>query len=145
MKNLFYKSCFTGQKTEFYKMKLKKVSISEISDNITKSCWNYNIQYEMILKDSHTLLIDLIGREKEILLKYHKKDIITENDYERFMSYLESYEIERGIYITTGFFQKPIYNNLHNYLHRRIKKIDIEKFIKKQPNIDKLSFLQYLP
>lgn len=141
MNNLFHKPCFTGQKTEFYKMKLKKVSINEISDNITKSCWNYNIQYEMILKDSHTLLIDLIGKEKEILLKYHKKDIITKNDYEGFINCLENYEIERGIYITTGFFGKHIYDNLH----KKVKKIDVKKFIKKQPNIDKLSFLQYLP
>ncbi|AWI07015.1 hypothetical protein [Clostridium drakei] len=141
MNNLFFKSCFTGQKTEFYEMKLKKVSINEISDSITKSCWNYNIQYEMILKDSNTLLIDLMGKEKEILLKYHKKDIITKNDYEGFINYLESYEIKRGIYITTGFFEKYMYNNLH----KKIKKIDIKKFIKKQPNIDKLNFLQYLP
>jgi hypothetical protein len=147
VKYLLDKSYFNWKKTKLYKakIKLKKISISEISDNITRNCWKYNIQYQIILKSSDTLLIKLIGKEKKLLLKYHKKDVVMFTDYERFLNCLENYELERGIYITTGFFKKQTYNNINNIFHKRVKKIDADKFIRKQINISKLSFLEYLP
>ncbi|NMM63243.1 hypothetical protein HBE96_11245 [Clostridium sp. P21] len=147
MRGLLEKWGFSGEKSELYraKTKLKKVSINEVLNNITKSCWNYNIQYEIILKNSDKLIIKLIGREKKLLLKYHKKDSIMMRDYEEFLNWLEHCKIERGIYIATGFFEKKIYSDECNLFHNKVKKIDVEKFIKKQMNIDRLSFLEYLP
>ncbi len=141
------KSYFNWKRSKLYKdkIKLKKISISEITENITKNCWNYNIQYQIILKNSDILLIKLIAKEKKLLLKYHKKDIIMLRDYEKFLNYLENYDVYRGIYITTGFFEKQTYINVNNIFHKKVKKIDAYKFIRKQINISKLNFLEYLP
>ncbi len=135
------------KKSEIYKakVKLKKISIDEVLDNITKSCWNYNIQYKIILKNPHMLLMELTGERKKFLFKYHKKDKVLLKDYEEFLNCLEGCNVHRGIYITTGFFEEQINKYEANILFKKVQKIDVIKFIKKQLDINRISFLEYLP
>lgn len=127
------------------KVELKKINIEVVKENITKNCWNYNIQYEIFLKTSNLLIIKLIGREKTILFKYHKKDRVALRDYQDFLNYLEIYSIEKGVYVTTGVFENNISKNIDNILNRRVKKVDGIKLIKRQLKVNGLSFLEYLP
>lgn len=147
MKYLLDKSYFNWKKAELYKakIKLKKISINEILYIIDKNCWNYNIQYQIISKSSDMLFIKFIAKEKKILLKYHKKDIIMFKECQEFLNCLENYQVDKGIYITTGFFEKQASKNISDIFHKRVKKIDGDKFIRKQINISELSFLEYLP
>lgn len=127
------------------KLKLKKIGMDYIVKNITKSCWSYNIQYEVFLKTSNMLVIKLAGREETVLFKYHKKDKVLLSDYNNFLYYLDNCNIKRGVYITTGVFEENINKDLRSILNKRVKRIDGIKLIKKQLRTDKLSFLEYLP
>lgn len=127
------------------KLKLKKINIDSITEDITKDCWNYNIQYEIFLKTSNLLIIKLIGTERTILFKYHKKDRVLLRDYREFLNRLDICKVERGIYITTGVFEENINKDEKGIFGKRVKKVDGIKLIKRQLKFNKLSFLEYLP
>lgn len=147
MNTLIDKAYTRLRKEELYKGKvqLKKLNTDMVKENITKNCWNYNIQYEVFLKTTNLLIIKLIGKEKTILFKYHRKEKISLRDYEEFLQCLDIYNIGKGIYVTTGIFEDNINKNIKSIFDRRIQKVDGIKLIKKQLGVNQLNFLEYLP
>lgn len=127
------------------KLKLNRIKIDAITRNITQSCWNYNIQYKILLKTSDLLLIKLIGDNKRVLLKYHKKNKVELREYEKFLYDLDQFNVEKGVYITTGIFDCKIDEYDSGIFNRKVQRINNTKFIRRQASLDKLSFLEYLP
>ena len=121
MSNLIDKVHIKLKKDEFYKgkAKLEKLNIDVVTENITKNCWNYNIQYKIFLKTSNLLIIKLTGKEKTILFKYDIKERVLLKDYEEFLKYLDIYNIEKGVYITTGIFEDTINKSAKNIFSRK--------------------------
>lgn len=147
MSNIVERAYLKLKKDEVYrvKSKLKRINIEMITENITKNCWNYNIDYNIILKNSDLVIIKLSGSERTILFKYHKKEKVLLQEYKTFLEYLNQYDIERGIYITTGVFDEKVNKYTDNIYYKKVQKVDGIKFMKKQFSIDQLSFLEYLP
>lgn len=147
MSNIVDKAYLKLKKDEAYKAKykLKRINIDMITENITKNCWNYNIHYNIILKNSDFVIIKLTGAERTILFKYHKKEKVLLQEYETFLECLNQHDIERGIYITTGVFDEKINKYIDTSFYKKVQKIDGIKFMKKQFSIEQLSFLEYLP
>lgn len=147
MNSLIDKAYTNSKEQEIYrgKAQLKKINIDVIAENITKSCWNYNIQYQIFLKTSNLLIMKLIGIEKTTLFKYHRKQKVSLRDYEEFLRYLDICNIEKGIYITTGIFEESINKSIKSIFGRRVQRVDGVKLIKRQLRANQLSFLEYLP
>lgn len=147
MSNILDKAYIKLKKDEAYKAKckLKRINIDMITENITKNCWNYNIGYNIILKNSEFVIIKLTGAEKTVLLKYHKKEKISLQEYKTFLECLDHHDVERGIYITIGIFDEKVNKYIDTGLHKKVQKIDGIKFMKKQFSVEQLSFLEYLP
>jgi hypothetical protein len=129
--------------------KLNKIKISGIMQNISKTCWNYSIKDEIIIKNENVLIVKLTGDKKTILLKYHKTDMADPDAFESLFTLMQSLEIDRAVYIATGSFDKKI----HKY--KNIKSVDGIKFIRGQLGLsgrawkritrDKICFAQYMP
>jgi hypothetical protein len=124
---------------------LNEVDIDKITKGITKECWNYNIQYRIILKTSNFLIIKLTGQDKVTLLKYHKKEKVILWEYESFLQYLKKYDVNTGIYITTGTFEERINRCKIKVFNIKVYRVDGYKFIRRQNSIGRLSFLEYFP
>lgn len=139
------------------KLILRKVSIEDIYSNISKSCWLYGIQQQIILKNSDRLIIELISISKKhrLILEYHRCEMVFEDDYDIFENYLCRYDVKKGVYITTGIFEEYLFKKSRHNFQNNIKLIDGTDFVIKQLCINKntngrinkntLSFLKYLP
>jgi hypothetical protein len=78
---------------------------------LTKGCWKFGIQYEILVKNIDVLEIKLRRGKKELIIKFHKTLMVFMEDYDRFLATLKRYEVSRGIYITTGVFEQKIINS----------------------------------
>lgn len=129
--HLFY----TVKKKQVDKSKiiLRKISIDKIYEILTKNCWEYGIQLEIIMKSSELIEVRLQGRRESTLFKFHKTNMIFLEDYYRFKNLMEDVEVTEGVYITTGVFEQGIFNitNYH-FGSRKIILQDNFQFIKKQ-------------
>jgi hypothetical protein len=124
--------------------------------NLTKNCWIYGIQYEVIIKDRLTLEIKLIGKREKVLLKFNKNLVVFKEDYNNFVDLVELMEVDKAYYITTGVFQAEIYKlNSWKLSYPKIILEDSKAFLKRQLwskkkynehlKYDKLDFNRYLP
>lgn len=86
------------------KAKLKKMNIDIIFQCLTKDCWIYGIQYDVVIKTEDYFIIKVFGRKKDVLIKYHRTDIVFVEDYNRFLYEVNLNDSQKGIYITTGVF-----------------------------------------
>lgn len=138
------------------KIRLKKISIETVLQCISKNCWRFGIQYEVLIKTSDTLVIKIRGKKQCILLRYHKADMVFYDDFCRFLNFLVAENIPKGVYITTGVFEERILKVKSNPLFRKqIMLEDYRQFIIGQllftgQNSDrfkqkKLKFFKYLP
>ncbi|WP_183278897.1 hypothetical protein [Clostridium fungisolvens] len=123
---------------------------------MTKNCWIYGIQYEVIIKDRLTLEIKLIGKREKVLLKFNKTLVVFKEDYNSFIDLVELMEVDKAYFITTGVFQAEIYK-LNNWKlsYPKVFLEDSKAFLKRQIwskkkynehlKYDKLDFNRYLP
>lgn len=141
---------------EISKLKFKNITIEEVYQILSKNCWKYGIQHEIIMKNRDILEIRLEGRKNVTLFKFHKSPMIFYDNYHRFLNLKELVEADKGIYITTGVFENSIYRNNSHYFWRNNTKIyDNYSFIKKQIrlnpkhkkglNISYIDLSNYLP
>lgn len=134
--------------------KLKKITIGTVFKKITNACWYNNVNYNVILKNSKVLIIILFGTKNNVLIRYHKKNIINVIDYKLFLNEIENQDIKKAIYITTGEFNEEIlkYNSI-TYFNMKIRLEDSKHFLKNQLGIGnncshmckKLNFYRYIP
>lgn len=124
--------------------------------NLTKNCWIYGIQYEVIIKDRLTLEIKLIGKREKILLKFNKTLVVFKEDYNSFIDLVDLMEVDKAYFITTGVFQAEIYKlNSWKLSYPKVFLEDSKAFLKRQIwskkkynehlKYDKLDFNRYLP
>ncbi|GKU26458.1 hypothetical protein [Clostridium folliculivorans] len=124
--------------------------------NLTKNCWIYGIQYEVIIKDRLTLEIKLIGKREKVLLKFNKTLVVFKEDYNSFIDLVELMEVDKAYFITTGVFQAEIYKlNSWKLSYPKVFLEDSKAFLKRQIwskkkynehlKYDKLDFNRYLP
>lgn len=144
------------KEVEIAKRRLRKINIDVILKCISKSCWKYNVQYEVILKTAEILVIKIKGKKSNLILKYHICDLVFMEGYNSFMDYLFIYNRCMGIYITTGVFEsKAIRASNSIFLHNKIRLENNITFIRKQLGLfgkanqifkyRKLRFDRYLP
>ncbi|GIM30523.1 hypothetical protein CPJCM30710_31890 [Clostridium polyendosporum] len=137
-------------------LKLKKIQIDMVFEILTKQCWKYGIQYEIIIKDKLELEIKLIGKREVVFLKFHKTLVVFKEDYNKFSNLAETLGADKAFYITTGVFQAEVYKlNQWKLFEPRVVLEDNFHFIKKQlwmkrmynENLKykKLQFYRYLP
>lgn len=138
------------------KNNIRKIKIDNILNCITKNCWKYNIQYQVILKNNDILIIKIIGKSESILLKYHRVNMVFLFDFDSFINCIDYYNVKRAIYITTGQF----HDRITRFFKGRSNKKDILledsfNFIKYQLGVtgkgkeilnnEKLKFFKYFP
>lgn len=146
------------RKDEIAKAKymLKRMKTEVILDIITKCCWRYSIQYEILIKNLEILEIKLKGSNETVLLKFHKSGMVFHEDYEKFLLAMDVHGVRRGIYITSGVFEGRILKQHKNVFSK--KKVIIQDnfhFIKGQLGLKesahnvfklkKIDFFKYLP
>ena len=110
------------------KAKLKKMNIDIIFQCLTKDCWRYGIQYDVVIKTEDYFIIKIFGRKKDVLIKYHRTDIVFLEDYNRFLYEVNLNDSQKGIYITTGIFN---FRKSNLFSHKVIIQDNID-FIKYQ-------------
>jgi hypothetical protein len=156
---LLNKAYYRLRKSEISKAKsmLKRVKVDFIFEGLTKSCWKNGLEYETLMKNNEVLEIRVKGRKEEVLIKFHKANMVFLEDYERFLLMMETLGIKKGVYITTGVFEgRIIRNNKKAFpFTNNVKIEDNYAFIKSQLGIHvsaadvfknkKLTFYNYLP
>lgn len=136
--------------------KFKRIKIDTILQSLTKHCWEYNIQYRIIIKTSSLLTIKLSGNRETVVFKYHKADMVRKKETDFFMSELDEHSASKGFYVTTGRFEKKEKNiSRKKFLKKDVILEDGFTFIKGQLGVkgtalssfqvDKFNFFKYLP
>lgn len=154
LNNLFYK--INKNAIDRAIIKLKKIPIDVVMENITKNCWKYGIQLEVIIKNKNELVVKLSGRKQVFLLKFQKAVMVFTEEYNEFVNTANILNVNKAIYITTGVFQQEIYKLNHLMIFSaKVLLQDNYKFIKKQIWINKkfnynlkyknIEFYRYLP
>jgi hypothetical protein len=136
---------------------LKKMKIETLFDILSKDCWEYGIQYDVLLKRTDTLEIKMKGRKQHIVLKFHKTNRVSLESYLRFLRILTLSEGQRGVYITTGVFEEHIWeqHKRKGALEKRVIIEDSFHFLRSQIGLannsedifinNRLMFYKYLP
>lgn len=144
------------EEIEKARTKFKMIKIDTILQSLTRLCWKYNIQYEVIIKTSDMLIIKMIGMQETVVFKYHKTDMVLKEDIDLFMNEIDENSACKGIYITTGKFQKIegiqskditaardcILEDGTAFIRRHI---GIKGEARRSFKIDMLNFFKYLP
>lgn len=135
---------------------LKMMKIDTILENLSKLCWKYNIQCEIIFKTSKILSLKLSGNKETVMFKYHKTNMVYRKDVDSFMDEMDENYVSRGFYITTGGFAKKNKSSIKSKFYKNdVILEDSFTFIKnnlglkgkaeKDFKINKLNFFKYLP
>jgi hypothetical protein len=131
---------------------LKKIKIDTIYEILTKYCWKYGMQYDILVKNVELMIIRLCGSKEVILVSFSKAEIVYVKEFEQFTMQINMYEGNKAVYITTGIFEEGIENN---YKQFDVELVDGFHFIKSQIGItsnaeevfkyNKFKFYRYLP
>jgi hypothetical protein len=131
---------------------LKKIKIDTIYEILTKYCWKYGMQYDILYKSVELMIIKLCGRREVVLISFSKADIVHMKEFEQFIMKINMYKGNKGIYITTGIFEESIEKS---YKQFDMELVDGFHFIKSQIGIasnaeevfkyNKFKFYRYLP
>ncbi|OPJ64175.1 hypothetical protein [Clostridium oryzae] len=100
---------FRSEEIEKARLYIKKFKVDAFYEEITRCCWVSSVQYELFIKNNSMLEIKLIGRNSRRILKFHKTGRVYQEDYEHFIHLLKCSGIKKGIYITTGVFDKKVF------------------------------------
>lgn len=135
---------------------LKMIDIETIFQNLSKLCWNYNIQWETIIKTNYLLKLKLSGHNQVVMFGYHKTDLVTLEQIDLFLNEIDKAKASNGFYITTGKFERK--NKRNNKFSLKKKDLILEDsfiFIKNNLGligrakddfmIKKINFYKYLP
>lgn len=115
------------------KRNLKKLKVNTVYLCITRNCWKYNIQYQVIVKNKDKVILNFKSGEKNTLLQYHKATMVFYREYCKFLNTMDINKIEKGFYITTGIFEeKVLKENKKNLFRKKIKLEDGRHFLKEQ-------------
>lgn len=136
--------------------RFKRIKTDTILQNLSKLCWKFNIQYEIIIKTRDILVIRLTSERETVVLKYHNCSMVSKKEIDIFMSEIDKREAHRGIYITTGNFETKERQSFKNlFLKKDIMLEDCLSFIKGQLGLrgktmqsfktSRLNLLKYLP
>ncbi|MDP4144598.1 MAG: hypothetical protein Q8936_09010 [Bacillota bacterium] len=135
--------------------KLNKITISTIFKCIAKNCWENNINYEVLFRSSNILVIKIIGTREDIIIKYHRTDMVSQNDFIGLMQYMEENFVDKGVYITTGIFDRVVFRRKDKANLKKIKLENGIQFLKRHLglllkaeaifNHKKFSFHEYIP
>lgn len=93
------------EEIEKARFRLKNIKMDSVLQNITKSCWKFNLPYEIYLKTKDCVVIKLLGLSESVLIKYHNRDLVSISDINAFINEIDGTGADRGIYITTGRFK----------------------------------------
>ncbi|MCY6484408.1 hypothetical protein OW763_08560 [Clostridium aestuarii] len=159
MKNFIWDTLyFKIRKKEITKSRyrLRRIKIDTILNILIRNCKEKNIKYNIIDKTHNVILIELIGKRKKILLKYHIADIIFIDEYNSFLSKVKKVNPHKAIYITTGVFEAKIHKLQHRIVFpKKVTLEDYSYFMKTQLGIiektiyifkqKKINFYKYLP
>lgn len=136
-------------------LKFKKIDINIVYELLTKNCWKYGIQYEVIIKTKDLIEVRLYSEREEILFKFHKTPIVFIGEYNNFIDRLRACKVRKGIYITTGVFEEIILkSHSKRFEGRKVILEDNFHFLKKQIwlkykgkplKFKELQFYKYLP
>lgn len=137
------------------KARLKKISINTVTDNISKNCWKYDMQFEVVFKNGDEVVVKMMGKKKSRLLVYDKSNIVFTEKFDSFLNMMDNYGADDGIYITTGVFEGKIMDSFNHFFHSDVKLIDEIKFIRQQLGCQnkcnevfkygKMNFYKYFP
>jgi hypothetical protein len=87
------------------------LKIVKFHESLTKGCWEFGVQEKIFIKNNNMLEIKLSRGEKEVFIRFHKVFKVFLEDYEKFIYTLRKIDVYRGIYITTGEFDRDIINS----------------------------------
>ncbi len=135
-----------------------KIDMKTVYDIITKNCWEYGIQYILLMKTPFVLEVGIIGRRDRVLIKFHKTQKVYSYDMISFREFFLASDYTRAYYITTGSFHKEHKEgswNLSFLGRRQVKTISSKDFLIRQEwmtqpyyshfKYKKLDFYPYLP
>ena len=105
------------------KRAFKIIKVDSFYEALTKGCWKFGTQYNIIVKSNDVLEIKLSRGKKQIVIKFHKTLMVFMDDYERFLATLSRQNVKRGVYITTGVFE-------HKVIRSNRREIPTEKKVK---------------
>lgn len=101
------------EESEKLRRLIKRLKVVKFYESLTKGCWEFGVQEKIIIKNSEMLEIKLSRGEKELLIRFHKALKVLVVDYEKFINTLRENNIHRGVYITTGEFDRDIIKNYY--------------------------------
>ncbi len=137
------------------KLKLKKVKTDVVFQAITSNCWKMGIQYDVVIKTADVVIVKFRGSRKNIILKYHRTDMVFVEEVNAFRALIEDSGAEKGIYITTGCFEGKVYKVKSTHLFQNYKLVDGVHFLSYQLGLvgsylecltrKKLKFYKYMP
>lgn len=140
------------------KAKFNKITVDAIFNIIEKNCWEYGIQYQLMIKTPLVLEILLIGRKETKYLRFHKTYMVFKEDFIRFQNLLKDTEYNKAYYVTNGVFEGCIEKLNHQgklWGGSKIKLINNLDFLVHQQwmhqpynsvfKFKKLDFYRYLP
>lgn len=154
LNKIYYK--LRKEEIEKASTRFKRIRIDTIQQSLSKLCWEYNIQYEIMIKTSDMLTIKLSGNRETVLFKYHNTKMVIRDDVDFFMNELDENKAHRGVYLTTGKFEKiqgqrcrglGIKNDcmLEDSFSFIKRHLGIRGKASRRFKIDKLNFFKYLP
>jgi hypothetical protein len=137
-------------------VQFKKINIDSILESLTRICWKNNIQYRILFKTKNTLIMELAGNKQIVLFKYQRADVVSRQEVDFFMSCMDESRANKGVYITTGIFEK---RSSMSYRKTTAKKdiiledsyiftkshIGIAGDGEKNLKLDRLNLVKYLP
>lgn len=124
------------RREEFRKLSriIRRLTVDKFYEVLTKNCWEFGIQYEILIKNNEILEIKLSGMKRQSILKYHTTAMVFEDEYEKFVNTLARHDIYKGIYITTGIFDFEVIQKSKGVIpsKRKVKLEDCFSFYRKQ-------------
>jgi hypothetical protein len=108
-------------------IKLKRMKIDTMLQNLSRICWKNNVKYHVIIKTGEVLTILLSGYSERVVFKFHKADLVSRKEMDLFLNEIDEYRAQRGFYVTTGGFEK-----IKDY---KIRKLPLKKDTSFEDNI----------
>lgn len=135
---------------------LKMMKIDTILQKLSKLCWKYNIQCEIIFKSNKILYLKLIGNKEIVLFKYHIVEMVHKKNLDFFMNELDERNARKGFYIATGWFENNNKSSIISMFNRNDviledgftyirNNLGLKGKAESDFEINKLNFYKYLP
>lgn len=97
-----------SEEAEKLRRLIRRLKVAKFYESLSKGCWEFGVQERVIIKNDELLEIKLSRRDKEVLIRFHKTLKVLLDDYVKFINTLRENNLHRGVYITTGEFDRDI-------------------------------------